>query len=417
MVLGEMGIGNTTASTAMIAGLLRLPVDELVGLGTGITDAQKQLKRDLIVEALKAQRPNADNPWDVLTKVGGFEIGAMAGAMIECARHRIPVLLDGLIASTAALFASRIAAILPYLIASHQSLEPAHGRVLDALGVRPLVEWGMHLGEGSGALLMLPVIQNACRVLAETATFEDARVSNPHGVWRETQSAVSSDVVISGYTVVPGDFDETEQKAVYKAILARRDIRSFLPDLVPEDVLERILSAAHHGPSVGYMQPWNFILIRDKARLAQIQRVVEAERVRASENYADLKRDYYLRLKVEGLTQAPLTICVTNDPTRGGPHVLGRNTIPETDLMSTACAIENMWLAARAEGVGMGWVSFYQKADIREILQIPDHIHPVALLSVGYTAHFPDIPLLERVGWGKRLNLTDLVFNELWSKS
>ncbi|WP_274436622.1 5,6-dimethylbenzimidazole synthase [Alicyclobacillus sp. ALC3] len=219
--------------------------------------------------------------------------------------------------------------------------------------------------------------------------------------------------MISGSPTVP-DFTEAERNAVYKAILARRDIRSFLPDEIDEDALWRILVAAHHGPSVGYMQPWNFILVRDKERLREIQQTVEGERVRAAENYQDLKQDYYLRLKVEGLLQAPLTICVTNDSTRGGPHVLGRNTIPETDLMSTSCAIENMWLAARAEGIGLGWVSIYQKADIRQILRIPEHIDPVALLSVGYTSHFPDIPLLERVGWGKRLELQSLIYQDYW---
>jgi nicotinate-nucleotide--dimethylbenzimidazole phosphoribosyltransferase len=119
---------------------------------------------------------------------------------------------------------------------------------------------------------------------------------------------------------------------------------------------------------------------------------------------------------VEGLLQAPLTICVTNDPTRGGPHVLGRNTIPETDLMSTSCAIENMWLAARAEGVAMGWVSIYRKEDVRDILGIPPHVNPVALLTLGYTPHFPDIPVLERVGWGRRIPLDELVFLDSWGR-
>jgi nicotinate-nucleotide--dimethylbenzimidazole phosphoribosyltransferase len=411
-LIGEMGIGNTTSSTAMIACLLGLPIQDLVGIGSGISVEKRNKKRSVIESAIRLNRPDGTDPWDVLTKVGGFEIGAMAGAMIACANHRIPIILDGVIASTAALFAYRLNPdIKNYFIASHQSAEPAHHHVLAALGLTPLVNWGMHLGEASGALFVLPIIQNACKVMAETATFEDARVSNPHKRDEKSSSRILVQVVTRPTSQ---DFDDDERAAIYKVIFARRDIRSFLPTPIPDDVLRRILMAAHHGPSVGYMQPWNFILIRDRLRLMKIQQAVEKERVRASHNYKDLKRDYYLRLKVEGILQAPLTICVTNDPTRGGPHVLGRNTIPETDLMSTSCAIENMWLAARAEGIGMGWVSIYEKQDIREILNIPSHIDPVALLSIGYTAHFPEIPLLERVGWGQRLDMDSLIFEEVW---
>lgn len=415
VVIGEMGIGNTSASTAMLASLLQLPVDMLVGVGTGISEERKRTKAAVIASALCLHKPNPADPWDVLAKVGGFEIGAMAGALMACASHRVPVILDGVITSSAAIFANRLNLHTKnYLIASHRSSEPAHQYALEELNLSPLVDWGMHLGEGSGGLLVLPVIQSACKVMAETAVFEDARVSNPHKTTRDATLLPLRWESETAKTPVVRDFDDAERAAVYKAILARRDIRAFLPDPIPADVLERILEAAHHGPSVGYMQPWNFILIRDTGRLEQIQRVVERERVRASENYQDLKQDYYLRLKVEGLLQAPLTICVTNDSGRGGPNVLGRNTIPETDLMSTACAIENLWLAARAEGIGVGWVSIYQKADIRGILNIPDPIDPVALLSVGYTAHFPEIPLLERVGWGSRLDLQTLIYDDMW---
>ncbi len=444
VVVGEMGIGNTTASTAVIAGLLQLPVEDLAGEGTGISAQQRQKKVEVIRGALQRHALNPADPWDVLCKVGGFEIAAMAGAMIACAHHRVPVVLDGVITGCAALLASRLnPEVTNYMLASHRSTEPAHERVLAALGLSPLVNWDMHLGEGSGALFVLPAIRNACKVMAETATFEDARVTNPHkspldaegGVLNggSTQTGGSHDVCAAANGNADGnpevrpetapharsapivrDFDDFERAAVYKAILARRDIRAFLPDPIPDDALDRILTAAHHGPSVGYMQPWNFILIRGRQQLEQIQAVVERERVRAAEHYRDLKQDYYLRLKVEGLLQAPLTICVTNDSTRGGPHVLGRNTILETDLMSTSCAIENMWLAARVEGIGMGWVSIYQKADIRRILNIPEHVDPVALLSVGYTSHFPEIPLLERVGWGSRLDLQTLIYRDTW---
>ncbi|WP_281758547.1 5,6-dimethylbenzimidazole synthase [Alicyclobacillus hesperidum] len=212
------------------------------------------------------------------------------------------------------------------------------------------------------------------------------------------------------------DFDDAERKAVYKAIATRRDVRVFLPDPVPVTVVRRILEAGHQGPSVGYMQPWNFIAIRDKQLLAELAELVERERVRAGEKFPDEQRDYYLRLKVEGLREAPWTICVTNDPTRGGPVVLGRNTIPETDLMSTACAIENMWLAARAEGIGMGWVSMYEKGDLRTLLGIPEHVDPVALLSLGYTPHFADEPILQRVGWRNRIAIDEIVFLNGWAK-
>ncbi|MCY0865570.1 MAG: 5,6-dimethylbenzimidazole synthase, partial [Sulfobacillus sp.] len=179
----------------------------------------------------------------------------------------------------------------------------------------------------------------------------------------------------------------------------------------------RILRAGHSAPSVGFMQPWNFVVIQNRETLQRIYQVVDRERVRAADNYRGLQKEHYLRLKVEGLLQAPVTLCVTLDPRRGGPHVLGRNTIPETDLMSVACAIENIWLAARAEGVAVGWVSMYQKDDIREILGIPESIDPVALLSLGYTPHFPDEPGLQRAGWARRLPLADIVFRERWGES
>lgn len=420
VVIGEMGIGNTTSSAALLSVFLQLPPSALVGEGTGISAEKRQVKQHLIEAAIQRHSPDATNAWDTFSKLGGFEIGAMAGAFFVCARHRVPVILDGLITTAAAVFASLLnPAIKKYLVASHLSSEPAHAYALKWLGLEPLVAWGMHLGEGTGALSVLPVIRNACQVMAETATFEDARVSNPHMPNVMGNSVSTGDInTTSGQAALTSptvrDFDDRERTAFYKAVYARRDIRSFLPDEIDEDALSRILAAAHNGPSVGYMQPWNFILIQDKERLQQIQQAVERERVRAAEHYRDLKQQYYLRLKVEGLLQAPITICVTNDPTRGGPHVLGRNTIPETDLMSTACAIENMWLAARVEGVGLGWVSIYQKADVRRILGIPQAVDPVALLSLGYTAHFPEIPLLERVGWGERLNLQHLIYYEYW---
>jgi 5,6-dimethylbenzimidazole synthase len=209
-------------------------------------------------------------------------------------------------------------------------------------------------------------------------------------------------------------FNEQEKEALYKIIYARRDVRTFLSDPIPQETVLRLLDAAHHGPSVGFMQPWNFILVTTEEIKERLAWAADKERRALAIHYESERQDQFLSLKVEGIKQAPLTICITCDPTRGGSHVLGRNSIPETDILSTACAIQNMWLAACAEGLAMGWVSFYKKNDARDILAIPPHIEPVALLSIGYTENYPDIPILESSNWEKRRDLKELIFNESW---
>ncbi|WHY98136.1 5,6-dimethylbenzimidazole synthase [Peribacillus simplex] len=209
-------------------------------------------------------------------------------------------------------------------------------------------------------------------------------------------------------------FTNEEQAAVYKAIYNRRDIRSFLTKPISKDILHRILDAAHHAPSVGFMQPWSFIVISSQETKNSLAWASDKERRALAIHYEGDKENKFLSLKVEGLKEAPYTICVTCDPTRGGSHVLGRNSIPETDILSTACAIQNMWLAACAEGLAMGWVSFYKKNDIRDILEIPPHIEPVALLSIGYTDQYPDKPILELANWEKRRPMDELIFKDKW---
>jgi 5,6-dimethylbenzimidazole synthase len=207
------------------------------------------------------------------------------------------------------------------------------------------------------------------------------------------------------------EFSQEEKQGVYKAIYGRRDIRVFRGDPVDDRILLRILEAGHHAPSVGFMQPWNFIIIRDSGIKEQLAKAADKERRALAIHYEGTDRELrFLQLKVEGIREAPVTVCVTCDPTRGGAHVLGRNSIPETDILSVACAIQNMWLASCAEGLAMGWVSFYKKADVREILRIPPHIDPVALLSLGYTDEYPPHPVLELSGWEKRRPFASLVF-------
>lgn len=208
---------------------------------------------------------------------------------------------------------------------------------------------------------------------------------------------------------------EEEKSGVYKAIFNRRDIRSFINTPIPDEKLDKLLEAAHSAPSVGFMQPWNFIIIKDQEIKLALAKVVEKERRALAIHYEGTDRELtFLDLKIAGILEAPVTICVTCNPFSAGDHVLGRNSIPETDLMSTSCAIQNMWLAAYAEGLAMGWVSFYKKADVRTILNIPFHIDPIALISVGYTDQYPDRPLLEIHNWEKRKNLEKLIFEDKW---
>lgn len=213
-----------------------------------------------------------------------------------------------------------------------------------------------------------------------------------------------------------GGFPPEAKEGLYAAIFGRRDVRAFRPDPVPDDVLAGILAAAHHAPSVGFMQPWDFLLVRNHETRKRVKDLSDRERRAAAVFYDEPRRDKYLSMKLEGILDAPLNLCVTCDPTRGGPQVLGRSSIPETDVYSTCLAVQNLWLAARAEGVGVGWVSILRNAELRGILGIPPHVIPVAYLCIGYPqGGFAEKPLLEANGWRERLDLDLLVRYETWN--
>ena len=213
---------------------------------------------------------------------------------------------------------------------------------------------------------------------------------------------------------VPGEFGVLEKRAVYDAIALRRDIRNFRPDPIPEDVLLRLLAAAHSAGSVGYMQPWDFIVIRSPERKAEIYELFRRANDRAALRFDDARAETYRALKLQGILDAPLSICVTCDTTRGGTHVLGRDTIPETDRYSTCLAVENLWLAARAEGIGVGWVSIVENAELALSLSLPHQVVPIAFLCVGYPVEFPATPTLAATGWRDRVPLEALVHAERW---
>ena len=209
-------------------------------------------------------------------------------------------------------------------------------------------------------------------------------------------------------------FSPEERNGVYRAIRQRRDIRHFRPDPIPDETLARLIRAAHHGPSVGFMQPWDFILVRGVDRRQKVKELFERERQAAACFFDEPRRSHYLSLKLEGVLDAPVNLCVTCDPTRAGV-VLGRNSMPETDVYSTCCAVQNLWLAARSEGIGVGWVSILKLPQLRQILGIPLHVVPVAYLCLGYPEEFPEQPLLETVGWRNRMPLEELVHYEDWN--
>lgn len=214
-----------------------------------------------------------------------------------------------------------------------------------------------------------------------------------------------------------GEFDGVLKEGVYRAIHGRRDIRSqFLSRPIPEEVLARLLDAAHHAPSVGFMQPWNFILVRQRRIRQAVHGAFQRAHAEAALMFPDEKRRRYLSFKLEGILEAPLNLCVTCDRDRFGPVVIGRTANRIMDLFSSVCAVQNLWLAARAEGLGVGWVSILHNRDVRRILRLPPSVVPVAYLCLGYVTHFPERPELEAAGWLPRLPLEGLVFCDRWGE-
>jgi 5,6-dimethylbenzimidazole synthase len=211
------------------------------------------------------------------------------------------------------------------------------------------------------------------------------------------------------------NFSSEERRGVYRAIYERRDVRSqFLPKPVPDDVLGRILDAAHHAPSVGFMQPWDFVVIREASVRQAVYRNFESASRRAAEDYHGQQRKLYDSLKLAGILEAPVNVCVTCDRARGKGSGLGRQTDPAVDLYSTVCAVQNLWLAARAESLGVGWVSILDLEQLKSTLGIPPGVTPVAYLCVGYVSGFLPQPELEEKGWETRSDLASLTHFDRW---
>lgn len=207
-------------------------------------------------------------------------------------------------------------------------------------------------------------------------------------------------------------FSDPEIAAVYRAIAERRDMRHFRPDPVDPALLQRLLWAAHHAPSVGFMQPWHFIRVTSRALREQMHALVETERLATARALGE-REDDFMRLKVEGLLDAGEVVVVALADGRE-KHIFGRRTLPEMDLASVACAIQNMWLAARAEGIGLGWVSIFDPVELARLLGMPDGARPVAILCIGHVEAFYPRPMLELEQWAERMPIDSVMAENAW---
>ncbi|MES2237352.1 MAG: 5,6-dimethylbenzimidazole synthase [Pseudomonadota bacterium] len=210
----------------------------------------------------------------------------------------------------------------------------------------------------------------------------------------------------------PNAFDDAAIDAIYHTIHSRRDIREFAPGSLPDSLLDRLYAAAHAAPSVGFMQPWRLIHVSDAALRNEMITLVEAER-QATAAVLPSRMTEFLKLKVEGMkTCAEVLVVALMDGCEN--HIFGKRTLPEMALASAACAIQNMWLAARAEGIGLGWVSFFEPAALARLFAMPPGAKPIAILCLGPVAEFSPQPTLEALGWGRRLPIESVVFENRW---
>ncbi|GAA4328096.1 hypothetical protein GCM10023086_56540 [Streptomyces venetus] len=257
------------------------------------------------------------------------------------------------------------------------------------------------------------LVQNADDLDTRAAEQEDLADQARHD---EESAAAVAEARQSTGPAAPA-YDPAEREAVLKVMRERRDIRNgFRSDPIPHEVLLRVLEAAHHAPSVGHSQPWDFVVIRS----ADTRRAMHELAMRQREAYAKSlpkgRAKQFKELKIEAILDTPVNIVVTADPTRGGRHTLGRHTQPQMAPYSAALAVENLWLAARAEGLGVGWVSFFDEREMVRALGLPEHLEVIAYLCVGYVDEFPDEPELLQAGWSKRRPLSWVVHEETYGR-
>ncbi|MFJ8767470.1 nicotinate-nucleotide--dimethylbenzimidazole phosphoribosyltransferase [Streptomyces clavifer] len=258
-----------------------------------------------------------------------------------------------------------------------------------------------------------PEIIETPEAAAPEAVVQEAGVPAPEA---ETPGAPAPSDGPAASAPAPG-YDDVEREAVLRVMRERRDIRNgFRSDPIPHEVLLRVLEAAHTAPSVGHSQPWDFVVIRSAETRRSMHELAQRQREAYAKSLPKARAKQFKELKIEAILDTPVNIVVTADPTRGGRHTLGRHTQPQMAPYSSALAVENLWLAARAEGLGVGWVSFFDEREMVRALGLPEHLEVVAYLCVGYVDEFPDEPELMQAGWSKRRPLSWVVHEETYGR-
>ncbi|MEU1317758.1 nicotinate-nucleotide--dimethylbenzimidazole phosphoribosyltransferase [Streptomyces tibetensis] len=274
--------------------------------------------------------------------------------------------------------------------------------------------------EPSAPAVTVPAPRDGDAELAQNADDLDTRAAEQEDLAdqerREESAAAVAEARQSTGPAAPG-YDPAEREAVLKVMRERRDIRNgFRSDPIPHEVLLRVLEAAHHAPSVGHSQPWDFVVIRSADTRRAMHELAMRQRDAYAKSLPKGRAKQFKELKIEAILDTPVNIVVTADPTRGGRHTLGRHTQPQMAPYSAALAVENLWLAARAEGLGVGWVSFFDEREMVRALGLPEHLEIIAYLCVGYVDEFPDEPELLQAGWSKRRPLSWVVHEETYGR-
>lgn len=257
-----------------------------------------------------------------------------------------------------------------------------------------------------------PVLRNG--LLCRLPPYQADRGSDPHGSVAGSSQCDDPKECDSDEVNVQQAFGAQQREGVYRAIYERRDMRHFAGGTVSETVMRRLLDAAHHAPSVGFMQPWRFVRVVSRELRAELQALVERERIQTGDALGQRAQEF-LRLKVEGLMDAAEVWVVALAENRE-EHVFGRRTMPQMDLASTACAIQNLWLAARAEGLGMGWVSMFDPLALASLMGMPAGAEPVAILCIGPVRQFYEEPMLQQQRWARRSPLDHVLYEESWGQ-